>query len=84
MDFASNINETVIGPGVSHPPIIAGFAVSEQFQSPLTIGISTLLAAIISFLAYQVYRPPVHPQSPAFTSDTIPIFGSFGFVTRQW
>lgn len=84
MDLASSINETLMGPDVSRPPIIAGFAMSEQFQSPVTMGVTTLLAAMVSFLAYQIYRPSVHKLSPAFTSDTIPILGSFGFVTRQW
>ena len=84
MESAWKINETLIGLDVSHPPIIASFAMSDQFQSPVTLGITTFVAAIISFLAYQVYRPSVHKLSPAFTSDTIPILGSFGFVTRQW
>lgn len=84
MESVWKTNETLIGPDVSHSPIIAAFAISDQFQSPVTLGVTTFVTAIISFLAYQIYRPPVHKLSPAFTSDTVPILGSFGFVTRQW
>lgn len=84
MDFVNKINETYFGPEVSTPPLIAGFATADSFQSPVTVGITGFLAAIVSFLAYQTYRPSVHPKSPAFISDTYPILGSIGFVTRQW
>lgn len=84
MDFVLPFNQTTSGPGTSLPPLIAGVTFADSLQSPTSIGLSTLLAAIVSFLAYQIYRPPVHPKSPAFISDTIPIFGSLGFVTRQW
>ncbi|KAK4539861.1 hypothetical protein LTR36_010322 [Oleoguttula mirabilis] len=77
MDFVSNMNETLIGPGVLYSPIIPmiGYSLSDRLQSPVTFGITTFLAVIVSFLAYQIYRPPVDPKSPAFTSDTIPILG---------
>lgn len=82
MDFS---NETFITPELPKLPLIAAFTVSDQLQqSPVTVSITTVLAAIVSFLAYQWYRPSVHPQSPAFTKDTLPIIGSFGFVSRQW
>lgn len=84
MDFVTKINETYFGPGFTAPPIIAGFTKADSFQSPVTVGITGFLAAITSFLAYQAYRPSVHPKSPAFISDTYPILGSIGFVTRQW
>lgn len=84
MDFVNKINETYFGPEVSAAPILAAFTTADSFQSPVTVGITSLVAAIISFLAYQAYRPSVHPKSPAFISDTYPILGSIGFVTRQW
>lgn len=62
---------------------IASYALISN-QSPVTLGLTAFLAAIASFLAYQVYRPSVHPLSPKFTTDTVPILGSIGFVTRQW
>ena len=78
------MNETLIGPDVSRLPVLASFITADSFQLPVTVGITSVLAAITSFLAYQSYRPSVHPKSPAFISDTYPILGSLGFVTRQW
>ena len=78
------MNETFIGPDVSRLPVLASFITADSFQLPVTVGITSVLAAITSFLAYQSYRPSVHPKSPAFISDTYPILGSLGFVTRQW
>lgn len=75
-------NQTFIAADVPLTFASAAFAVSEM--SPVTLGITTFVTAIVSFLAYQLYRPSVDPRSPAFTSDTSPILGSFGFVVRQW
>ena len=84
MDFINKTNETYIGLEVPAPPMIASFTTADSFESLVTVGITGFLAAITSFLAYQAYRPSVHPKSPAFISDTYPILGSIGFVTRQW
>jgi hypothetical protein len=77
-------NETFFVPELPRLPLVAAFTTSDQFQSPVTVSITTVFAALVSFLAYQWYRPSVHPRSPAFTKDTLPIIGSFGFVSRQW
>ncbi|KAK3629225.1 hypothetical protein LTR56_005101 [Elasticomyces elasticus] len=79
--FVSNETLPWMASAQAYP--IAGYAAVSN-QSPVTLGLTTFLAAIVSFLAYQVYRPSVHPLSPKFTKDTIPILGSIGFVTRQW
>jgi hypothetical protein len=84
MDPGSKLNATSAGPIISLPPFVAGFAISDASQSPVALGIVAVVTAVISFLAYKAYRPPVHPLSPAFTKDTLPILGSFGFVARQW
>jgi hypothetical protein len=87
MNTSSKLNETSAGPAsaaISLPPLIAGWAISNASESPVKFGLVTLLAAFVGFLSYQVYRPSVHKLSPAFTKDTIPIIGSFGFVSRQW
>lgn len=53
-------------------------------QWPLTVGLSTFAAVFLSFLAFLAYTPTVHKKSPAFTSDTSPFIGSFGFGTDPW
>lgn len=87
MDFASNISTTLTGPDVPKAPLILGLLDHlgpSKFQSPLTLTLTALATAIVSFLAYALHTPSVHKQSPAFTSDTLPIIGSFGFIARQW
>lgn len=53
-------------------------------QWPLTVGLSTLAAALVGFLAFLSYTPAVHENSPAFTSNTSPLIGSIGFGTDPW
>jgi hypothetical protein len=84
MESGLKLNTTSTGSVISLPPFMAGWFIQDVSQRPVTVGAVTILAAILSFLALQLYRPAVHPKSPAFTSDTIPILGSFGFVIRQW
>lgn len=84
MDVIANATGFTAGPDTSYTPYLASNIVSDQFKSPLAVGVTAALTVLVSTLAYLIYRPAVHPQSPAFTSDTIPILGSFGFVSRQW
>lgn len=49
----------------------------DIIQWPLTVGLSTLAAAVLGFLAFIAYTPAVHESSPAFTSYTSPFIGSF-------
>ncbi|CZT15472.1 uncharacterized protein RCC_01329 [Ramularia collo-cygni] len=81
MDF---FNQTYLAAEL--PPSLAPalFVVSDLLDAPVKLGVTTAITALVSFLAYQAYRPSVDKRSPAFTSDTLPIIGSFGFVTRQW
>lgn len=53
-------------------------------QWPLTVGLSTLAAALVGFLAFLSYTPAVYENSPAFTSNTIPFIGSLAFGTDPW
>jgi hypothetical protein len=55
-----------------------------DFQSPLTIGLSTLVAFVFSLLVYVSSSPKVHPKAPAFTSDMTTFLGATGFTTRPW
>ncbi|KAE9364966.1 cytochrome P450 [Stipitochalara longipes BDJ] len=50
----------------------------------LSLGIAFFLASFLSFLSYLSYYPRVDPKSPKFTSDTVLILGSRGFLTRLW
>lgn len=82
-NMSSSLNDsTPLIAAVSAYPAASYALVSNQ--SPVALGLTTLLAAVVSFLGYQAYRPSVHPLSPKFTKDTLPILGSFGFITRQW
>ncbi|KKA17947.1 Uncharacterized protein T310_8106 [Rasamsonia emersonii CBS 393.64] len=56
---------------------------SDHLQSPVTLGLAGFVATLISFLAYLSYTPRVDKRSPAFTSDTVPFVGSWGFFTRK-
>ncbi|KAM0794057.1 cytochrome P450 [Usnea florida] len=42
------------------------------------------VAALISYLAYLSYTPKFNRKSPAFTTDTVPLIGSWGFMTRKY
>ncbi|KAG6358768.1 hypothetical protein INS49_012287 [Diaporthe citri] len=53
-------------------------------QWPLTVGLSTLAAVFLGFLAFLSYTPTIHEKSPKFTSHTSPFIGSFGFGTDPW
>jgi len=54
-------------------------------QSPLTVGLTAVVAGIFSLFVYLVStQTKIHKQAPAFTSDTHWFFGSLGFTTRPW
>ncbi|KAK3681352.1 putative cytochrome P450 oxidoreductase [Podospora appendiculata] len=72
MDFTSKFNTTLPETG------------DAFIQSPVTLGLTAVVVAFFSLLAFVSYAPKVHKQAPAFTSDTLPILGSTGFTTRQW
>lgn len=55
-----------------------------DFQSPLTIGLSALVAFVFTFLVYVSSSPSIHPKAPAFTSDMTTFLGATGFTTRPW
>ena len=84
MNFASNVSTTLPGLDVPQTPLILGLLGSDKFRSPVTLTLTAITTVIASFLAYALSPPSVHKQSPAFTSDTLPIIGSFGYIARQW
>lgn len=58
---------------------------TDSFQSPLTVGLTAVVAGIFSLFVYIVStQAKIHKQAPAFTSDTHWFFGSLGFTTRPW
>jgi hypothetical protein len=87
MEFFSNINTSSTGQDTLQPtamPALAAILDPRSIQSPVKLSLTTLAVALFSFLVSALWRPRVHKQSPAFTSDTIPFFGSFGFIVRGW
>lgn len=88
MDYFPNITATSL-PGPIDPkslgtPALAAILDVKSIQSPLTVGVTTVFAALFAFLVNALWRPRVHPQSPEFTKDTLPFIGSFGFIVRGW
>ncbi|KAE8556026.1 hypothetical protein EYB25_000725 [Talaromyces marneffei] len=55
----------------------------EFYQSPVTIGLGTILAAILSLFAFVSYTPRVDKRVPKFTSDTYPFIGAANFMWRK-
>lgn len=53
-------------------------------QSPVLLGVSALVAGLISFVSYLSHRPAVHYKSPPFMGDMNPIMGANGFIFRPW
>lgn len=83
-NMSSSLNDSmsfVVAAASEYPA--ASYALISN-QSPVALGFTTFLAAVVSFLGYQAWRPAVHPLSPKFTKDSIPILGSWGFMARQW
>jgi hypothetical protein len=56
---------------------------SQDFQSPVTIGLAGFIATLLSLLAYMSYSLQVDKRSPAFTPDTVPFIGSWRFFTQK-
>ena len=54
-----------------------------SFQSPMTIGLASVIATFFSFLAYLSYSPRIDKKAPAFTTDTVPFIGSWRFLTQK-
>ena len=53
-------------------------------QSPVSLALVGLVTTFITFLAYLSYTPKIDLKAPAFTSDTTPFIGSWGFYSRRW
>ena len=53
-------------------------------QSPVSLALVGLVVTLITFLAYLSYTPKIDLKAPAFTSDTTPFIGSWGFYSRRW
>jgi sterol 14-demethylase len=72
MDFPSTIKIilTPLGP--------------DGIRSPVTLGLAGFLATCISYLAYLSYSPRIDKAAPEFTSDTVPLVGSWRFFTQKW
>ncbi|EJP67855.1 Cytochrome P450 CYP5282A1 [Beauveria bassiana ARSEF 2860] len=77
MDFLANVSGNVLS-AAPYPNLGLDHPIVTYFGSLTTVGITTVLVAFVTFLCYEAYRPKVHPKSPAFISDTIPILGSIG------
>ena len=56
----------------------------DLFQAPVTLGLASIVAAVISFVAFLSYTPKIDKKSPAFTPERTPFVGSLGFLTKQW
>jgi hypothetical protein len=55
----------------------------EVYQSPLTIGLATILTAFLSLLTFVSYTPRLDKRVPKFTSDTYPFIGAANFMWRK-
>lgn len=55
----------------------------EVYQSPLTIGVNTILAAILNLLTFVSYTPRVDKRVPKFTRDTYLFIGAANFRWRK-
>ncbi|KAG6182787.1 hypothetical protein E4U10_006944 [Claviceps purpurea] len=53
-------------------------------SSPGTLALATLATGLAVFLVYLAYTPSVDALAPEFTSDTVPLIGSWGFYSRRW
>ncbi|KAG6022115.1 hypothetical protein E4U19_005259 [Claviceps sp. Clav32 group G5] len=53
-------------------------------SSPATLALATLATGLAVFLVYLAYTPSVDALAPEFTSDTVPLIGSWGFYSRRW
>ena len=84
MDFFSNFSTSLPGPEATGLPSIANVLHAKSVQSPVNIGLTAILGALVVFLVQACWRPKVHPQSPAFTKDKLPLIGSIGFIIRGW
>jgi len=82
-NMSSSMNDTSSFFDVASAYPAASITVLSK-QSPLALGLTTVLTAAVSFLGYQAWRPSVHPQSPKFTKDAWPLFGSLGVIMWQW
>lgn len=59
----------------------------HDLDLPIKVAATGLLATVTTFLAYIVflsYTPHVDKNSPQFTSNTVPLVGSWGFFTQKW
>lgn len=56
---------------------------SEQFRTFMTLGLAGFIGVLMSFLAYLSYSPKIDIKAPAFTKDTVPFIGSWGFFSRK-
>ncbi|KAI2794170.1 hypothetical protein POX_a00760 [Penicillium oxalicum] len=59
----------------------------HDLDLPIKVAATGLLATVTTFLAYIVflsYTPHVDKNSPQFTSNTVPLVGSWSFFTQKW
>lgn len=79
MDFTSKINQT-------STDLPSGMDMKLDIfpHSPVTLTLVGFATTFITFLAYLSYTPKIDLKAPAFTSDTTPFIGSWGFYSRRW
>jgi len=84
MDFTSTANMTFMAPDALQAPVLPGYLNLDKVHSPATLSLTAIATVLVSILAWAFHKPAVHELSPAFASDTLPIIGAFGFLTRNW
>ena len=79
MDFTSKMNETLLD-----LPLGLDINLDIFRHSPVMLALVGLVTSSLTFLAYLSYTPKIDLRAPAFTSDTTPFIGSWGFYSRRW
>ncbi|PPJ60177.1 hypothetical protein CBER1_08988 [Cercospora berteroae] len=79
MNATTNFNESLL----AAPTVSAALPLIIADKGTFPIALTSLVTALVALLTYYLRPPAVHPKSPAFTSDTSPIIGSFGYISRQ-
>ncbi|RMZ83615.1 hypothetical protein DV738_g927, partial [Chaetothyriales sp. CBS 135597] len=83
LDYASNLTSPITNTTWSDLPGALPFTSHFVLDSPVTTGLAGVTSLVLTFLAYVSYTPKVDPRSPAFTTETYPIIGSWKFFTEK-
>ena len=79
MDFTSTINMNL-----TDYPLKMDTEIDSFQQFPVSLALVGFVSTFATFLAYLSYTPKIDSKAPAFTSDTMPFIGSWGFYSRRW